>query len=283
VGELRRPGELTLAILADTHFAIGGTWDDLLAGLELLNGEIGLDGIIHLGDLTDGMVAAEVTRHYVKNMLAGLKSLGLPVWVALGNHDSNYFRNNPERFSEEAQREIYLDGRETRYYVDLSRLRLIFLDSFEPDKELRYGYSLDCARWLEQALEGLPEGGAALIFSHLPPLTRLQYWAKALRGEKEISEVTSRYASRILAWFNGHNHADRLDNDEGFPIVSIANAKCEAFTEYKTEGFVTPARRLGEASQELWDVLIVKERTVRLVRFGAGRDRVISNGKARWG
>ena len=284
VHDLRLPGELALALLADTHYTVGGTWEDTLTGLELLHQKISLDGVIHLGDLTDGLVSGEVTRHYVKNMLTGLKKCGLPVWVALGNHDSNYFRNNPECFSVEEQREIYLEGKEPRYYVDLPRLRLIFLDSFEPDEELRYGYCLEGARWLEQTLAGLPTGGAALIISHLPPLARLQYWTKALRGEKELLEILNLYANKILAWINGHNHADCLDNDEGFPIVSIANAKCEAFTEYKTEGFVTPERRLREASQECWDVLIVnpEARGARFVRFGAGRDRVIENGKARW-
>ena len=285
VRAIRQPGEFAFALMADTHYTVGGTWEDTRAAVKLVNEEVGLDGIIHLGDLTDGMVMGEVTRHYVKNMLTCLKASGLPVWVALGNHDSNYFRNNPERLSEEEQCEIYLDGKRARYYVDLPRLRLIFLDSFEPDEELRYGYSQECALWLAEALENLPEGGTALILSHLPPLTRLQYWAKALRGEKEIMGVLKRSADKILAWVNGHNHADRLDNDEGFPIVSIANAKCEAFTEHKTEGFVTQERRLGEASQELWDVMLVniEERRANFIRFGSGGDRLISNGKARWG
>lgn len=281
---MRRPGEFAFALLTDTHYTVNGTWEDTLACVELLSRTIGFDGIIHLGDLTDGMVPGDVTRHYVETMLSGLRNCGAPVWLAIGNHDSNYFRNNPDRFTGKEQRELYLDGRDVRYSVDMPGLRLVFLDSYDPDEQFRYGYSPECAAWFEQALAALPPGRPAIVFSHLPPVTRLQYWTSALRGEEEIMAVAKRHEKKILAWVNGHNHADRLDNGEGFPIVSLANAKCEAFTERKTEGFITPERRLGDASQELWDVLLVNaaERSMRFVRFGAGRDRAVVNGKARW-
>ncbi len=281
---MREPGEYVFLLLTDTHYTVNGTWEDTLTGIGLLSRKIGFDGIIHLGDLTDGMVPGDVTRHYVRNMLAGLKNCGAPVWLALGNHDSNYFRKNPEPFTEKEQSELYLDGRDLRYCVDMPGLRLIFLDSFDPAEKLRYGYSPECAAWFGRMLETLPAGSVALVCSHLPPAARLQYWAKALHGEQKIMAAARRHRSKILAWVNGHNHADRLDNDEGFPIVSVANAKCEAFCEHKTEGFVTPERRPGDASQELWDVLLVNpgKKCVRFVRFGAGRDRAIVDGKARW-
>ena len=284
VAKLRERGDMVFALLADSHYNVNGTWGDTQNAMEQLSRGIKLDGIIHLGDMSDGMVTSDATQHYVKIILDGLHQCGAPVWIALGNHDTNYFRNNYEYFTVEQQRKLYYNGGETRYVVDLTGLCLIFIDSFDKNEELRYGYTPECANWLEQTLTNIPDGSRAIILSHLPPLTRLQYWVSTLRGEAEIVEILKRHRGKILAWLNGHNHADRLDNEEGFPIVSIANAKCEAFSEYKTEGFVTPDRRLGDATQEAFDLVIVNadSRTIRFIRFGAGNDRIISNGKAEW-
>ena len=284
VGALRKQGDMVFVLLADSHYNVNGTWGDTQREIELLSDEIELSGIIHLGDLTDGMVTGDATHHYVNIVLDGLKNCGAPVWVALGNHDTNYFRRNPEYFSPEQQCGLYLDGNETRYYNDISGLRLIFLDSFDLFKTEKYGYSTECAHWLGQALESMPVSSKAIILSHLPPLTRLQYWSKSLYNENELTSILKRNPDRILAWINGHNHADRLDNSEGFPIISIVNAKCEAFSEYKTEGFVTPNRKIGEASQEAFDLMVVNadRETIRFIRFGAGSDRLVVGGKAEW-
>jgi len=234
--------------------------------------------------MSDGMVTADATKHYVKIMLDGMHSCGVPVWIALGNHDTNYYRSNPEYFTVEQQRELYYNGGEIRHHIDLPNLRLIFIDSFDKDDRNRYGYTPECIKWLEQALESIPDGSQAIILSHLPPVARLQYWVNTMRGEAEIMDILKRHKDKLLAWLNGHNHADRLDNSEGFPIISIVNAKCEAFSEYKTKGFVTPDRHLGDATQEAFDLMIVNavKRTVKLVRFGAGDDRIIKNGTAHW-
>ena len=284
VREISEPGDKKFILMTDTHYNVNGTWGDTLNALNQISREIEFDGLIHLGDMTDGMVTGDATRHYVKKIMSDISQLGIPVWMTLGNHDANYFNNNPERFSIKQQRELYYNGNEMRYHVDIPGLRLIFLDSFDPDEELRYGHSRECILWLEQVLDKTPDSSNIIIFSHMPPLTRLQFWAKEIRGEKEITEVLNRYRNKLIAWINGHNHADKLDNDEGYPIISIVNAKCEAFTEHKTEGFITPDRKLDDITQEAFDILIVntEKKKTRFIRFGAGGDRIVTNGKALW-
>lgn len=286
VAALRSSGEFAFVLLTDSHYTANGTWDDTAAAIRRTHEAVGIDGIIHLGDFTDGMVTGEVTRNYVSKSLNALKNCGVPVWAALGNHDSNYFRENPERFSFREQCELYLVRNEPRYRVDFKdhKLCFLFLDSFDPDENLRYGYSPECIDWLAEQFDIIQYNWRVIIFSHLPPVARLQYWAKEIRGEKEFMRVLNVNSSKILAFINGHNHADLLDNNERFPIVSIANAKCEAFNEYKTDGFITPDRSLGDTTQELWDIMLVnpEKREIRFVRFGAGCDRIIANGKADW-
>jgi RNA polymerase sigma factor (sigma-70 family) len=62
-------------------------------------------------------------------MQKDIRELGLPLYYVLGNHDSNYFRNNPERFSEKEMRELYLPERERmvillRFYKNLTQDRV---------------------------------------------------------------------------------------------------------------------------------------------------------------
>ncbi|MBQ7679315.1 MAG: hypothetical protein IJT34_05650, partial [Butyrivibrio sp.] len=58
-------------------------------------------------------------------------------------------------------------------------------------------------------------------------------------------------------------------------------AKCEYFTEHKPEGAEVPHRRLGDRTQESFDIMQVdaERREMTLIRFGAGRDRVLRNGR----
>lgn len=283
---LREKDELAFALLTDTHYTVNGTWDDTSKAIQQLHNKIGFDGIIHLGDLTDGMITREVSRYYVEQVLGDLKKCEVPVWVTLGNHDTNYFRNNPDRFTLKEQCELYLGREEPRYSIDYDahKLRFLFLDSFDPEETLRYGYNDACIQWLKEQLESTLDDWRVVIFSHLPPISRLQYWAKEMRGVNELMGILNHHSGKILAFMNGHNHADLLDNEEGFPIITIVNSKCEAFMEYKTEGFITPNRKLGESSQEAFDIMLVnaEKRQIRFVRFGAGKDKIVTHGRAEW-
>lgn len=184
------------------------------------------------------------------------------------------------------QCELYLGSEEPRYFIDFDahKLRFVFLDSFDPNETLRYGYTAACIQWLKEQLEDTPDDWQVVILSHLTPVSRLQYWAKEMRGENEIMAVLNKHASKILVFINGHNHADLLDNKEKFPIISILNSKCEAFSEYKPEGSITPDRKLGEPSQEAFDVMLIntEKKQIRFVRFGAGKDKLVAPGRMEW-
>ena len=65
-------------------------------------------------------------------------------------------------------------------------------------------------------------------------------------------------------------------------IVSINCVKCEYFTEHKPKGAVVPFRRLGDRTQESFDIMTVDDDILYLTRFGAGHDRIIRNKRANW-
>ncbi len=276
----------TFLLLADSHFVYNGTWDDTMSAMRSLVSELDISGLIHLGDLTDGLLPLAKTQTMEEMCLRDMQSLDIPLMIVPGNHDYNYFRKNPEiRYPDMPQ-----------FYVDVPAsdddtsgggigTRLIFIDSFDPKETVRYGFTEYCVHWLDATLNMMPDGYSAVIFSHLPPLVRLQAWAKDIRNRTMLIDVLNKYSDRILAYINGHSHCDLLFNDLNngqFPVITINCAKCEYFTEHKPEGAIVPERRLGDRTQESFDIMQIDAVNRRLffTRFGAGQDRMVSDHKA---
>jgi predicted phosphodiesterase len=292
--EKRREDALAFALLSDTHITVNGTFGDTISSLKAVHERAGFDGVIFLGDLTDGMVTAAATRRYAADAICELRSLGVPLYTVIGNHDANYFAGNPEPFSIREQCALYLahaddyvvrEADSPWYYADFPEhgLRFVFLHSFDGREEVRYGFSDECLLWLRDTLATAPRGANIVVFSHLTPLVELQYWTDRIRGGDELAGILEAHNARpdagdILAYINGHNHADQIYEGLSFPIVSVGCAKTECFAEYKPVGSHTPSRRLGDASQELWDALLISpsEKRLDFIRFGAGGDRTVS-------
>lgn len=266
-------------LLSDSHFVYNGTWDDTVSSMQAVADKTKLSGIIHLGDMSDGLLPLPKTREIEARCIEDMESLDVPLYITPGNHDYNYFRGNPEvKYPNQPQ-----------YFVDLKdqKLRMIFIDSFDPKEQVRYGFTDYCIHWLDSVLREMPSEMKAVIFSHVTPLVRLQSWAKDIRNRVKLIEVLNKYADKILAFINGHNHCDHLFNDLNngqFPIISINCAKCEYFLEHKPEGSVVPERRLGDRTQESFDILQIDAVNEKLyfTRFGAGSDRYVENHKAYW-
>lgn len=282
-------------LLSDTHYVVNGTWEDTIENLHAIAKQIELDGVIHLGDLTDGMVSREVNLDYIAYVMNDLQSIGCPLYITLGNHDCNYFYNNPERFTEREQYQIYLEKlpclheevnfqQNLYYYKDYKeqRLRMFFLHSFDPEQQIRYGFSEDEVQWFAAALRTIPKGYRVLVFSHVPPLPEIHFWSDEIRNGERMVELAEQFDEcsdgKLLGWIHGHNHAEAVYRERKFPIVSIGCNKCEYFEDKKPEGSYTYFRKLGEVSQDLWDVLIIPDgmEELRFIRFGAGDDKVVA-------
>ena len=286
----REKGDLVFAVLTDTHRTVNGTWDTTAANLWELQKQASLDAVIHLGDFTDGMVSRELTSRYIQGMLDDLRKPGAPLYVVLGNHDSNYFHNNPDVMPIEEQVALYQNGMECvqsdpslpYYFVDFSstNLRAVFLNAYDNNVKPRYGFDVPQIAWLEKVLHDTPKNYTILLFAHDAPLAELDFWSDVIRGGDELMHVCEEHQKKdgnILAYIHGHTHADYIYTGRAFPIASIGCAKCEDMTDKKPPGSFTQLRCLGTISQELWDVLIVKPqaRRIECIRFGAGTNRQI--------
>lgn len=279
---------MKLCLLSDTHYTVNGTWEDTACNIQSVAGEAGYDAIIHLGDLTDGMVSKELTEKYAGRILDDLEQCGVPVYVTLGNHDSNYFRNRQNEYTKEEMQRIYrLRGEERDrldYYVDIPRysVRMIFLASFDDRARIRYGYTEEQLVWMKKVLFDSAPGTRFLIFSHDAPLAKLDYWSFHMRnGEKLLDileECNAGEQYQIAGFFYGHTHADYVYEECSFPVVSTGCAKLEYFTDKKPEGVSVWPREADTVTQDLWDSVIIdfEKQKMKLVRFGAGIDRELS-------
>lgn len=290
---------LKFCLLTDTHFTVNGVWEDTASNIQRMARKAGYDAIIHLGDLTDGMAPKEITRKYVSRIIDDLEKCQVPLYIALGNHDNNYFRNTPNTFSVEEMKEVYRLGKEDgrhsmegasgtergiSYYVDMPKgqVRMIFLSSFDDMAPVRYGYTDRQLAWVREALYSAGAGTRFMIFSHDAPLARLDFWSFHIRNGEKLLEILEECNSRedyqVAGFFYGHTHSDYVFDECSFPVISTGCSKLEYMLEKKPEGAVTCKREPDTASQELWDNLLIdleKER-IRLIRFGAGEDREVS-------
>lgn len=272
----------TVALLTDSHYTEDGTWDDTACNMQKVLEQADVSAIIHLGDFTDGNFSKEVTATYVNKMLEDLKKNGLPIYVTLGNHDANFYKGNPYKFTKEEMCEVY-EVEAPYYYKDFpkQKLRALFFDSYEPDEPVRYGFSMEMIHWIEKTLNETPAGYKVIIFSHEAPLHRLDYWARLIRNGKKMMRVLEKYNAlenrQILAYIHGHTHGEHVYRGSSFPIISIGCNKCEYIPDKMPKGAHTYERKSGTVTQDLWDVLQIdaENETLYFTRFGAGEDRVV--------
>ena len=284
VAELREPSDLVLIALTDVHYSTGCIWPQTARNVRAVVDLVHPDAIVQLGDVGDGIAPILVTRSFADRVLGDLRSCGVPVLSCVGNHDVNYFKGNDELLSQEECMQLYLDREKPWYFEDFPamRMRCVFLDSFDPSRKQRYGFAEREVWWLRKTLRTTPRDWKLLVFSHVPPLPEIHYWSDVIKnGPRVMRMLESRNRNcpqSVLAFVHGHSHVDQVYWKQSFPIVSIGCAKFEDFTENKPEGSTTYKRQLGTASQDLWDVIVVKanEGTLHFVRFGAGEDREVA-------
>ena len=281
----RSTDDLVLVLLSDVHYSTGCIWPETARNIRMVAERLKPDAIVQLGDVTDGLVPVRVTLSFVERVLGDLAACGLPVLGCIGNHDANYFKGNAQRLSDDDCAQLYLGQSDPWLVQDFpaQKMRCVFLHSFDPEARERYGFPLYEVFWAQRVLYETPRDWKVLVFSHVPPMPEIHYWSDTIRNGDLMMRMLTRFdrsrKGAVLGFVHGHSHVDQVYRrpDVPFPIVSIGCAKFEDFEECKPDGSTTPKRMQGTASQDLWDVLVVKRDEARLefVRFGAGANRSV--------
>ena len=293
VNAKRQDGDLVYTVLTDTHYVIGGNWNDTAKCIEEVNAKISPDGIIHMGDFSDGMLSKEICQDYSHRVIDRLKEQNIPLYVTTGNHDWNYFKGNPEILDRNEMYEMYLNGvipdealknvsededgnKALYYYVDFNdnNLRMLFLDAYRNDEENRYGFTDDEVDWVKDRLSEVSKDTKVLVVSHDTLVTGQDYWAKEIRNGDKLIDVLEGSDANIIGFLHGHTHADTIYRKLNFPVISTTSSKVEYFQGKDPEGAFRPYREEGTINETAFDTLLIhQDGSMDLVRFGAGVDR----------
>lgn len=280
VWELLEENDLAFAVITDTHYVNNGTWERSAYNIQQVAARLPLQGIIHLGDLTDGILPLALTRESVDAVMADMKRTGKPVFLCCGNHDSNYFKNNPEKMTEEEMSVYYLGREKPWYHIDypVQKIRILYLYSFDYREKVRYGFPAEELEWVNETLASMEDGWAALVCAHVPPLPEIHFWSDQIRNGEALLQILEEYhrsGRKILAYVHGHNHGEQIYTERLFPIVSLGCNKMEDFQDKKPAGSWTYNREQDTVMEDLWDIMIVHQNHngIDFIRFGAGEDR----------
>lgn len=180
----------------------------------------GLDFFCALGDLAHDATEAEVAA-----AKAAFDSVGIPYYVAIGNHDL-YHRDGWQRFKTAW-------GRSTYSVIIAGKLKLIFLDTAD-------GMLGDTQfDWLEEQLaDSLPRH--KIVCTHFPIYSgERPLWGRLARADERYRLVSLLHERGVAAWCSGHIHAWRYDRIESLDhfVVGTMPARLEYF-DYGVPGYL---------------------------------------------
>lgn len=300
---------MTFAVLADSHL---DDWEEeTIAHMRAVDETVSYDFVVHLGDFMTGnlprgwtaRLLGERTRAYLG---ASEKGVFYPVQ---GNHDG-YCEPTSEGIrcdmvvdedwyeaTDFTERYTNVVRKKNRpyYYADYAeqKLRLIFLCSFsyewtgEGTYRKRYEMSREQLVWLKEEALAREKGWTVMLFSHDGPLQlydqeRLEEepWSGSARQLFDtVLEARAAGGFDIAGWFIGHWHGDLCRMVEGIPFIIIGSQTYyvpQLWPMPDTGGYAS--RELAGVTRDLWDSVAWDKdsRTLRLIRFGAGWDRIVN-------
>ena len=282
VAAARRPDDACFILLADTHISVGSTWPDTVFCLTETAARIRPDGIVHLGDVTDGTFPEPVFRRQIARIRAELGACGCPVFTCVGNHDLMPVYRTKEP-TDVRKMIVHITGQEkTCYTADCSdrQLRLLFLHSYDPRRENPYGYHEKDLAWLGEELRQIPAGWQAAVFSHVPPRLTRTRWGETVANSEALFSLLERFQKErpgcLTGFFCGHEHVDLIETVHGVPVIELACASLQDRIDCRPLHDGRFHRRRHTLTQEAFDVLLIgRDGALRLFRFGAGEDRAL--------
>ena len=297
-----RKFDFSFALAADSH--LDNSLCDTLENIKAVDERLNFDCLVHLGDFLNGNFPKGYTEMLLNEQIelwrASVNAVFYPVE---GNHDGYCEGSVNDMATDElwygATR--YLDEAEgvhrplgkPYFYVDIEdkKIRLVFICSFYYEWKdgvfnKKYGISGEQVNWLKNEGFNAPKGWTVMVFSHDAPF--IDYFSPISKENQRINgydafcaltDNAEKNGFTVAAWFLGHEHGDFDGKINGinFIMTTSETAYVPSLWDMVGNG-VFPERNLGTVTEDAWDAVSIdlKERMIRLVRFGAGSDREIS-------
>lgn len=287
----------TIGFITDIHYP-----DNKMYSIDMLKKiteNTNLEMIISGGDnLRDNEDKAK-SRLNIREFMRIVKTkLGDKFYNVYGNHDNN--SNQENIFTRDEVYSMYFKQQEKRVITDknnlkglywykddeVQKIRYIALNSFEGTEGI---ISVEQMKWLCEEALNLPSDGWYLAFFTHPTMSIYQTGTmsevrgllNAIRFQTNYSKNYTDYNNNtyninkdfsgkkhsVLFAIAGHNHIDRLQEDNGIYYVQTI---CDA--TYRKDDTV-PSRQ--DINLQCFDIITINKTTniVNLTRVGAGEDR----------
>lgn len=279
---------LVFPMLSDIHYMVSPqkptSVDDCANNILALSKDLEFDFIACLGDITEGDKAQATTQGYNDYILAQFKKIGVPYYQCVGNHDDNRYNST---FTHQQlyrnfirnTKDVVFDNKTTmcgtNFYKDFNELglRCIFLNA---NTNGSYGYSSDTCDWFENVVNA--SENRFIVFTHMSPVPEHNYGKKygTDDGSTRIRTICEN-SDKFIILFSGHNHYDASFTE---PFLSFT-MNCQKFENENGSpsqwaiGAVKPTRTLGDATEDCFDIVIVRpiSKKINRIRFGAGDDQ----------
>ncbi|MBO5454594.1 MAG: hypothetical protein J6A69_11645 [Clostridia bacterium] len=296
--------DLCFALLSDSKLSDEGAVTR--ENIAEIDKEANFDFSVHCGNFILGNNPEKISRRLMREEMQSYKdsTKSRKLFVCQGYNDGwrdERFKGQlacnivcDESWSEDTvflNEYVVRNGNAPYYYADMEdkKTRIICLCSYVSDldreNEMYEKYiSLGVKQtvWLDKEALNLPMGWNVIIFSHRIPHSRFEngedpfiYQGFSIEKTLAVLQQAKDRGINIVAWIAGGYGADGYAvvggiNYVTIPSQSISSAinKCN-LTEVK--------REKNTLSQECWNIcaLNTESRELRLIRFGAGEDRII--------
>lgn len=292
---------LTFFVCADVHYASHDktVFPKTVNNMRAVAKGIRSDGILCLGDMTDGKQTKADTRTLLSEILPLMMNSGLPVYFTAGNHDDNAYLASANYFTNSEMYVNYYSYYDSgvvseptygiNFYKDFDqhKIRLISLDASNSDVGTtpHYKYSGNTTTWFNTVLNATPSGYLVLLITHLSPISSHNW-------NNTVPTNASTVLNTINTWMNGggemislmgHSHSD-FYFDTPYLEVAISCNRYGVAEDYVEDGTMDTkcpvgakfwGRQEGTITEDCWDAVVIRptSRKVNLVRFGAGEDR----------
>lgn len=234
-------------------------------------------------------------------------------FVMNGNHDSNPF-NSKNSLTHEQIYNILMNHHIEKFNInaidknsiygymdiDCSKIRVIFLDVCEQNTN-SFVIGNKQMNWFAHTALDLPgKEWGVLLFSHTLPIpSRLstertfggeavweilcafkngtKYSAKVSNGDKSYDvecDFTKSGEGEVIAWFVGHNHADRTDVIDSVRVISTLAACSDNMGTGICDDGSFHRKVLGSAEESAFSIVSINRTTrkINYIRCGAGPD-----------
>ena len=210
------PSELTWALISDTH--IGATLDAADRGSNMANNlravvrdvmDVGPDHVLFNGDVArkSGQTADYAT---FSKLISPLRNAGLPVHLALGNHDDRHrFCNALHVAGDTTCPEKSVSA------MEVGGLRWLLLDSLASGNGIQGSLGPTQLEWLARQLDARPAAATVVCVHHNPDVPLI-----GLTDAREFLKIVQPRRQVKLVMF-GHTHEFRLWQMDGLHFLNL--------------------------------------------------------------